>query len=129
MTSDDVDEPEFDFWEARLGIPFGGYNSAVDQQIYDVAKLIVEAWGSGAPSFVTTIAAKLGLTAEHVELIQYILAGVRYPTAEGEPFYRGCAFDYGTSPRGLFVGNIEMARAFLAEFEAYLADDRREDGS
>lgn len=103
-----------DIWD-RLGIECGGYNQGVDKQIFNVARLIVEAHSSDKGSiFCTDIAEKLELSVEHVELIQYILASVEYPDHTNP---NDCPFEYGTSPRGLFVGNPERAEQFIKEFE------------
>lgn len=122
-------EAEFDFWDQRLGINCGGYNSEVDQQIYDVAKMIVDARKSDTSVYMTDIAQALGISNQHAELIQYILAGVCYPVSEedkknGERF--GTPFTYGTSPRGLFVDNERAANLFLEEFEEHLGHWEKE---
>jgi hypothetical protein len=118
MTKED-DDLDFDIWD-RLGINCGGYNSAVDQQILDVAKIIVEARKTARSGCVYTddIAAQLGFSNEHIELIQYILASVRY---KSQPHLKDQPFTYGVSPRGLFVDDMECAERFLAEFERHMS--------
>ena len=114
---------DFDFWSDRVGLRYASYNGAVSQQIYDVANLIVEARKNGTRCcYCTDIANTLDLTPEHVELIQYILAGVKMPVLDGKPHYTQC-FTYGTSPRGLFVDDMDMCEAFMAEFRAELAKE------
>jgi hypothetical protein len=114
------DVAEFDFWNDRLGIQCGGYNGAVDVQIYHVAKMIVEARLKGTTCYVTDIAKALEMSETHVEMIQYILASVIYPKDDPKALYNDRhPFDYGTSPRGLFVGSLEKAQRFLQEFEEY----------
>lgn len=61
------------------------------------------------------------ITVEHAELIQYILASINMPVPQGKPHYTEC-FTYGTSPRRLFVDDIEMARQFLGEYEKYIKE-------
>lgn len=116
-----IEESEFDFWTDRLNIRLGGYSGAVDEQIYNVAKLIVEAREADGGVFNDAIADKLGLSRDHVELIQYILASISMPVPEGKPHYSS-PFTYGTSPRGLFVDDLDMAKQFLAEFETYMKE-------
>lgn len=106
---DYLNEKQYELWEV-LGIRYGGYSSVVDQQIYDVAKHIVEHGGeSDGPS---EIGRRLGMDRHHVELIQYILAGVQI---DGEE-----VFGYGTSPRVLFTHQPERARKLLDLFELAL---------
>lgn len=113
-------EPEFDFWTERLNISKGSYNSAVDDQIYAVAKMIWDARQDGNRSvYCTDIAEKLGISEEHAELIQYILGSITMPVPEGKPHYAEC-FTYGTSPRGLFVDDEDMCKQFLTEYETYI---------
>jgi hypothetical protein len=113
---EDPQEDDPDIWE-RLSIPCGGYNSTVDQQIYDAAKLIVGARQADGCIYCDDLAAKLSITPEHAELIQYILASVRYTD---RPHLKDRPFTYGTSPRGLFVDDTECAERFLAEFGLHM---------
>ena len=119
--SEQSGESEFDFWAERLGIACGGYNTAVDSEMLAVAKLIVEAREQKTDCFVTSIAKQLGLIETHVELVQYILASVRYDD-ERRPGYAVCPFTYGTSPRGLFVDDLATAKRFVAEFEKSIGE-------
>lgn len=96
------------FWE-RLNIPYGGYNSEIDQNIFDVAGAIVLAGMQGGFIYCTDIAERLELSATYVELIQYILA-----SAKDSPF------EYGTSPRGLFVSDDKAAQRFMEDFGEYM---------
>jgi len=119
-------EAEFDFWSDRLGISYGSYSSEIDEHIYNVAKMIVEARKNDSSVFYTDVAEKLNLQPAYVELINYILAGVSYPIIGGEQHYDNSPFTYGTSPRGLFVGNERMADFFLQEFESYIKQEWEE---
>ncbi len=120
-------EPEFDFMADRIGLKYASYNSAVDEQIYNVAKMIVESRKKrDAPAYNSDIATALGMSPEHVELIQYILCGVRYPEMDKSKergYGYNSAFTYGTSPRGLFVDDEAQAERFMAEFEVYLKEE------
>lgn len=109
-------DEDFDIWD-RLGISCGGYSSAVDEQIYQAAQEIVAARKADSTIFVDALAAKIGISEKHAELIQYILASVRY---EDRPHLKDCPFTYGTSPRGLFVDDMECAERFLAEFKTHM---------
>ncbi len=121
-----MSKEQIDFWGDRLGILYGGYNSGVDQNILDAAKLIVashKAYAAGKPylpMFCLDIAKALELSEEYVELIQYILASVKMPVPENEVIHHTGCFCYGTSPRGLFVDNLPMAEKFIQEFEEYM---------
>lgn len=99
----EADQPDFDFWHDCLGL-VASYNSAVDDDIFAVASLIVEARANNGFVYCDEIAKRLNLSATHVELIQYILAGVRVGGKD--------AFNYGTSPRGLWAS--DAADAFMA---------------
>lgn len=111
-----MDIAEFDIWD-RIGVPYGGYNSAVDQQVFDVAKAIVDARNNDTSIYCDDIAVKLGLSKEHVELIQYLLASVKY---EDREHLKDQPFEYGTSPRGLFVADEECAKRFMEEFKQHM---------
>ena len=110
-------EQDFDFMGERLKIPICCYNSEVDAQIYSVAKMIVDARKRDTVAYNSDISKALGMSPEHVELIQYILAPVVYPG--DDQLYLREPFSYGTSPRGLFVGSMEHAEKFLQEFREY----------
>lgn len=111
-----------DFWFDRLNIQNGGYHGLVDHNIYSVAKIIVEARRNNSVArYNTDIAKELALSCAHVELIQYILASVRYPITKELDHHPNDPFTYGTSPRGLFVDCEVMAEKFLLEFERYIA--------
>jgi hypothetical protein len=97
----------YDFGEDVLDLAYFTYNSAIDQDIYNVASLIVYARKNNTHYNNHDIAKALVLDKNYIELIQYILAGVK----------RFKAFTYGTSPRGLFVDNLEEAQEFLNVFE------------
>lgn len=112
-------ETEFDFWEQRLKLPCRCYNSVIDRHIYTVAKEIIDARKADAFMGNPEIAKELQLQPEYVELIQYCLADIHYPPKEGENYYHGNPFTYGTSPRGLFVNNEKNADLFLEEFRKY----------
>ena len=114
-----AEKADFDFWSDRLGIQYGCYNGEIDEHIFNVAKLIVGARKIGTGIYNTDIAEELGLPPAYIELIQYILAGVRYPVAEREAWWKGHPFDYGSSPRGLFVGNEKAANKFIEEYSDY----------
>lgn len=120
------DIEDFDFWEHKLKLPLCSYNAAIDKNIYNVAKVIVNARESNDSIYCDDIAKKLGLNIEYVEFIQYILADLRYPHIEDEKHYEE-PFTYGTSPRGLFVDNMRMAKLFLKEFEEYYLNKWEED--
>ena len=107
---------EINIWD-RFELKSGGYSETIDNQIYRVAKMIVEAREQDMTAFNATISEAVGITAEHTELIQYILAGVRY---EDRPRPSCYPFEYGTSPRCLFVGDEECADLFIKEFEQHL---------
>jgi len=109
-------EDEVNIWD-RFGSPCGGYNSAVDEQIYRAAKLIVDARKNEKTLFVDELSGELDISEPHAELIQYLLASVRY---EDRPRLKDSPFDYGTSPRGLFVGDMECAERFLEEFSKHM---------
>ncbi|MDB5352010.1 MAG: hypothetical protein JWN86_3257 [Planctomycetota bacterium] len=114
-----VYEGDFDFWADRLNIRCGGYSEAVDRQLHGAIKLIVEARVDGTTTYNDKLAEKLGITRDHAELIQYILASVTMPVPDGKHAQCEC-FTYGTSPRGLFVDDLDMARQLLMEFETPL---------
>ena len=113
------DAKDFDFVDERLGLRYCSYNSEVDQQIFDVAKIIVEARENDTAFYNNEIAKLTGMSPEHVELIQYILAAVRMPKTETEQHHES-PFTYGTSPRELFVDNERMAKEFIREFEHHM---------
>ena len=119
---------KLDFWTERLKVPIGSYNSAVDMNVYNVAKAIVDARKNDTFVHCTDIAAEFSMSPEHVELIQYILAGVQYkrpnPKVGSNLFtdHWTQPFTYGTSPRCLFVDDMETAEIFLKELESELND-------
>lgn len=116
---------KYDLWRDRLNIPVGGYNAAVDQDILKIAKHIIEnslklRRNEPAESYYAReIAEKFGMSETHVELIQYILGSVKYDTPGGR-WEQTSVFDYGIAPRGLFVGNEELAKRFIKDFEKYM---------
>lgn len=121
MTEDD--DAEFDFMKDRLGLSTSGYNLDVDEQIYKVAKMIVDARKNDTCAWGTDIAKALGMSPEHVELIQYILDAVIYPAEQSDKNYTDRSpFTYGSSPRGLFVWSEAKADRFIAEFEVYMKE-------
>lgn len=96
-----------DFWSDVFNIAYGGYNSEIDYDIYSVSKLIIK-----ENKFIVEISENLKLSINYVELILYILASVKY---DGKS-----VFEYGTSPRCLFVLDKEIADKFLSDFEKYI---------
>ncbi len=134
MTCDDCtprenvfgEQPEEDeFWRARFRM-ISPYNSKIDCDFRAVAGMIVEAGSlpENDRHVVTTddIAERLTLSIEYVELIQTMLADVRYPRVAGKfgGDYYPSPFTYGTSPRGLFLDDRETAKRFLEEFDEHL---------
>ncbi len=111
-----MDESEFEieeFWSNRIGINAGSYNSEVCRDLYKVAKCVCEGM------FFDDISEVLGMSETHVELIQYILAGVNYPADdENQTWHQRDAFQYCTSPRVLFIAG--SSERFISEFEEYL---------
>lgn len=105
-----------DFMERVLGLRYGGYNGEVDQNIYRVAEIIVDDFKTRSRAHNDHIASRLGLAPSHVELIQYLLCAVFDEYVDGR--WRS-AFTYGTSPRGMFVDEIDRAERFLTEFREY----------
>lgn len=109
------DEPTI--WERMKFIP-SSYNSVIDEQVVGVATLIYEARENDGFIYCDDIAVKLGMTPEHVELIQQLLASVRY---DDRPHLQDSPFTYGVSPRGLFVDDQECADRFMADCAKQLA--------
>lgn len=89
----------WDMWEA-LGVPNGGYSSAVDLDVIKVMICIRD------KMYGPDIAAKLGMSNSHVELIQYMLCSVDW-----------C--EYGSSPRGCFPNGQENFERLLKACEDY----------
>ncbi len=123
MSEDELDN----FMSDRLNLRYGGYNSAVDIQIYNIAKAIMKAREDNTYTFNTELAERFGLSPEHVELIQYILCAVRYDEMNDNAWGYRSAFTYGTSPRGMFVDDDDQAKRFLAEFRDYYIMEWGED--
>lgn len=100
--SEDENGDFFDPWEA-LGMSCCSYNSAIDQQAIDVLRCIRE------KLYCSDIAARIGLTPEHVELFQSMFSSANW-----------C--EYGTSPRGCwFVYDYgdNFGDRLIAAWEAY----------
>jgi len=72
-----------------LSLPYLVYNSSVNDDIYDVMRLLYISKRTG-PTFYTDTAEKLKLQYNYVELIHYILCTNNHG-------------DYGTSPRALWL--------------------------
>jgi hypothetical protein len=104
-------EDYYDPWTA-MRIHCGGYGSEVDLDVIRVLRAI--AVGSrnciegleGPKGYVTDIAEQTGMSASHVELIQYMLCSADW-----------C--DYGTSPRGCFPNWDGDFEALIAAWEKY----------
>ena len=88
-------------------ISCGGYNSEVDEDVINVAKLIRDK----RPIFYTDIAKELNLKPTHVELIQYILCSLDFA-------------EYGTSPRGCWL--TEKGEKALTQMEEVIEEIEEE---
>lgn len=82
----DYHEDVEEFWDI-LGVPYGSYNSAVDEHIIYVIERMMP---TPHAAYTSEIAKDRGWPEEYVELIKYILCSA------------GLA-EYGTSPRGAWI--------------------------
>ena len=96
--AEDEDGEYWDPWEA-LGLRCLSYNSEIDQNAIDVLR------GIGDKLYNSDIAARTGLPAQYVELLQSIFCGSDW-----------C--EYGTSPRGCFPMADDFP-ALIAAWEAF----------
>lgn len=93
--SEDINEAppvlEWDFWD-EVGLHCAGYSAQIDADLFKVFL------GVRAGMYLTEIAKHFDLPESYVELLQYALCSIGW-----------C--DYGTSPRGCFVGADQNADA------------------
>lgn len=79
-----------DLMSDGLGIRYLGYNSSINDDIYNVMRLSSIGHRGALSSFSTNIAKRLSISENYVELIKYLLC-------------QEDNADYGTSPRGAWL--------------------------
>lgn len=113
----EVDE-DFDVWSERLNIRCGGYNSRIDCDLLEAAKIVRASKGFACAE----IQKELQCEERYAELLLYILASVKFEQRLGDKyFYQSEPFTYGTSPRGLFVESPEAADELIEQLERLVA--------
>lgn len=97
--AEDAEGEYWDPWDA-LKLPCCSYSSALDDQAIAVLR------GINDRLYATDIAARAGMTPEHVELLQGIFCSADWA-------------DYGTSPRGCWPIDREGFPKLIEAWEAY----------